>query len=283
MEAAGRVGHGPPRPYGAKYRRMAGAAGLLALLVLNLGSARAFCHVGALGLAQPHRGALQARSLRPRASPGLRRAPGGLHRLQASAPAGQGEERVGPVKLQTAYLIAGGATALAWLGCALAALATYKPWRYTHNTIGVLQALTALPLIWASFYGLATASREGIFRLRLPDCRRLNVRVYLCAISIWARAWPANSLSPSVTTPARARSSLHMERNHGLVLASFHISTGAHSGPRRLSTSTPSGGSAHASVRRCAVPQHLARVCHGSVFGPHILGRARLHVASRQI
>ncbi len=172
-----------------------GAAGLLALLVLHLGSARAFCHLGALGLAQPHRGALQARSLRPRASPGLLHPPGGLHRLQARAPAGHGEEKVGPVKLQTAYLIAGGTTALAWLGCALAALATYKPWRYTHNTIGVLQALTALPLIWASFYGLATASREGIFRLRLPDCRRLNVRVYLCIIFIWASAWPTKCLT----------------------------------------------------------------------------------------
>ena len=32
--------------------------------------------------------------------------------------------------------------------CAHQALATYKPWRVRHNSIGVAQALTALPLLW---------------------------------------------------------------------------------------------------------------------------------------
>ena len=92
--------------------------------------------------------------------------------------------KAGPFKFETAYLLAGSATAFVWIGCAFGALATYKPWRYTHNAVGVLEALSALPLIWACFYGLAAASREGWLRLRLPDCRRLNLGI--AAASIWS-------------------------------------------------------------------------------------------------
>ncbi len=68
----------------------------------------------------------------------------------------------------------------------------------------MLEALTALPLIWACSYGLAAGARYSIYllcyykstnadakgaarggwsRLQLPECRRLNVA--LAASSIW--------------------------------------------------------------------------------------------------
>jgi len=80
------------------------------------------------------------------------------------------------------YMLAGAATVGAWGACSIGALATYKPWRYTHNAIGVLQALTAVPLIWAVFSVLMRASREA-GGLRAPACRRLNVAV--AGASIW--------------------------------------------------------------------------------------------------
>ena len=80
------------------------------------------------------------------------------------------------------YLFAGVATVGAWGACYVGALATYKPWRYTHNTIGVLQALTAVPLILAVFSVLMRASREG-GGLKVQAYRRLNVAV--AGASVW--------------------------------------------------------------------------------------------------
>ena len=60
-------------------------------------------------------------------------------------------------RLSAAFLAAGGASSLAWSACAVASLATYKPQRVVHNSIGVAGALSTLPLLWA---GCST-----------PDCR----------------------------------------------------------------------------------------------------------------
>jgi len=110
----------------------------------------------------------------------------GAVQLQASNPRSKSTDPpkvVGLIKLEHAYLATGLATAASWAACALGALATYKPWRYTHNTIGVLQALTALPLIWACFHSLVVGSRDGMLRMRQADCRRLNLG--LAAASCW--------------------------------------------------------------------------------------------------
>lgn len=86
--------------------------------------------------------------------------------------------------LAAAYMLGGGASTAAWSVCAWQALATYKPWRVTHNTIGVAQALTALPLLWAVSASLAAAARDG--RLRRRAFRRLNLG--LAAASLWSAA-----------------------------------------------------------------------------------------------
>ena len=81
------------------------------------------------------------------------------------------------------YLIGGALTAVAWASCAVGALATYKPHRVVHNFIGVSQACTSLPLVWACSTALATAAAsEGA--LRRPEHRRLHLG--LAASSIWS-------------------------------------------------------------------------------------------------
>mmetsp|Transcript_47456 Transcript_47456/g.78535 ORF Transcript_47456/g.78535 Transcript_47456/m.78535 type:complete len:271 (-) Transcript_47456:140-952(-) len=87
-------------------------------------------------------------------------------------------------QLCQAYQVGGGMLTCAWTACAVASLATYKPWRVVHNTIGVVQALTVLPLIWASTTALASAARDGWARLRLASFRRLNLG--LAAACIWS-------------------------------------------------------------------------------------------------
>lgn len=129
---------------------------------------------------------------RDRPTPSISRLRASGSRAKLSGPATLG----GLVKLEHAYLVAGVATTGSWVACALGALATYKPWRYTHNTIGVLQALTALPLIWACFHSLAVGSREGWLRLRQTDCRRLNLG--LAAASFWMAITVA--FSPAFTS-----------------------------------------------------------------------------------
>lgn len=88
------------------------------------------------------------------------------------------------VGLARGYLLGGAATSAAWAACATSALATYKPWRITHNSIGVAQALTALPLVWACCAALSSAARAGRARLRRPEFRRLNLG--LASASLWS-------------------------------------------------------------------------------------------------
>lgn len=90
-------------------------------------------------------------------------------------------------RLSAAYLVAGGATMASWAACAVASLATYKPHRVLHNSIGVAQALTVLPLVWACFSVLADGARPGRRGLGAsPSHRRLNLA--LAAASLWCAA-----------------------------------------------------------------------------------------------
>ena len=84
--------------------------------------------------------------------------------------------------LPPAFQIAGWATAATWSVISVAALATYKPHRIMHNSIGVAQSLTALPLIIACFTALKDAASSG--SLQLAACRRLNLG--LATASIWS-------------------------------------------------------------------------------------------------
>ena len=80
--------------------------------------------------------------------------------------------------LPAGYLASGLCTAVVWAWCAYGSLATYKPHRITHNSIGVAQALTVLPLIWSVTATLAkscAAASGGRSGLRSPECRRLNL------------------------------------------------------------------------------------------------------------
>jgi len=100
----------------------------------------------------------------------------------ASAAAAEPPADPMPNLLSDALRVCGSATALAWMGCASFALCTYKPHRIVHNLIGVSQALTALPLLWASFSCLSAAVAES--RLRSPEGRRLSLA--LAVASVWS-------------------------------------------------------------------------------------------------
>ena len=76
-----------------------------------------------------------------------------------------------PSNLRTALLIGGAGSTAAWTATASFALCTYKPHRWTHNLIGVSQALTALPLLWACLAVLHAAAKpdgDGL-SLRSPE------------------------------------------------------------------------------------------------------------------
>ena len=73
---------------------------------------------------------------------------------------------------------------LAWSACALASLATYKPHRVLHNSIGVAQALTALPLLQSTTTCLAEAARDGWLQMARPEHRTLNLG--LGAAAMWS-------------------------------------------------------------------------------------------------
>ena len=120
----------------------------------------------------------------PRLVPCARAQPG--HQRSLVTTLCQREDSSKNARLSTAYVVAGGATTCAWAACAVASLATYKPHRIVHNSIGVAGALTALPMIWGSFGALAIAVRGGRVALRQPQYRRLNLG--LAAASIWATA-----------------------------------------------------------------------------------------------
>ena len=112
-------------------------------------------------------------------------------------------------RLGAAFLAAGGATSVAWTACAVASLATYKPHRIVHNSIGVAGALSALPLVWAVCGALAAAARRGgRAALRQVEYRRLSLG--LAAASVWSIV--AVACSPILTAatvrtsdPARPR------------------------------------------------------------------------------
>ena len=106
-------------------------------------------------------------------------------------------------RLGAAFLTAGGATSAAWAACAVASLATYKPHRIVHNSIGVVGALSALPLVWAVCSALAAAARrDGRAALRRVEYRRLSLG--LAAASVWSIV--AVAFSP-VLTAATVRTS----------------------------------------------------------------------------
>ena len=106
-------------------------------------------------------------------------------------------------RLGAAFLMAGGATSAAWTACAVASLATYKPHRIVHNSIGVAGALSALPLVWAVCGALAAAARRGgRAALRQVEYRRLSLG--LAAASVWSIV--AVAFSP-ILTAATVRTS----------------------------------------------------------------------------
>ena len=106
-------------------------------------------------------------------------------------------------RLGAAFLTAGGATSAAWTACAVASLATYKPHRIVHNSIGVAGALSALPLVWATCGALAAAARRGGHAaLRQVEYRRLSLG--LAAASVWSIV--AVAFSP-ILTAATVRTS----------------------------------------------------------------------------
>mmetsp|Transcript_23505 Transcript_23505/g.53015 ORF Transcript_23505/g.53015 Transcript_23505/m.53015 type:complete len:364 (+) Transcript_23505:3-1094(+) len=109
----------------------------------------------------------------------------GYGAIGASLPiAGNVDGSVEP-RLEQAYNAAGLATMGTWAACSVASLATYKPHRLMHNSIGVIQALTALPLIWACTRSLASAAHaDGRKSMRARECLRLNLG--LAASSIWS-------------------------------------------------------------------------------------------------
>ena len=87
--------------------------------------------------------------------------------------------------LRAAYLASGAASALAWSTTSAWALGTYKPHRIAHNTVGVLQALTVIPLICSTFGSLASAAaHSGRAALRHVIFRRLNLGC--AAASLWS-------------------------------------------------------------------------------------------------
>lgn len=92
-------------------------------------------------------------------------------------------------RLYAGYLLGAGATTCSWAACAIVSLATYKPHRITHNSIGVLQAFTVLPLIWSVFVSLAFAARRGRSLLHQPEIRKLNFGLAIAslwsAVTIW--------------------------------------------------------------------------------------------------
>jgi hypothetical protein len=75
---------------------------------------------------------------------------------------------------------------IAWSLCAFNALTTYKPHRIVHNSVGVIQSLSVLPVIWAACASLAAAARLDREQLSSPCCRRLHLG--LVAASIWSAA-----------------------------------------------------------------------------------------------
>lgn len=100
-----------------------------------------------------------------------------VHQLSAS-----NEDSGGLLPL--AYQAAGIASAATWAAIAVGALATYKPHRITHNSIGVMQALTALPIIISCCAALADFAKGGWSELQSEDARRLNLG--LAAASMWS-------------------------------------------------------------------------------------------------
>ena len=182
-------------------RATSGRHRVIACLIVGTGAADAFLIHGVAG---GRAGLRPGPGAEKPGLPKLARAPAQARlapAMRVAGPAGKMPPpgpAAGPfgVQLHTAFQVAGASTATVWLGCALGALATYKPWRYTHNTIGVTQALAAIPVIWAAFASLAVAAREGWVRLRSPDCRRLNLG--LAAASVWSAI--AVAFAPAFTS-----------------------------------------------------------------------------------
>ena len=117
--------------------------------------------------------------------------------LQAEPPSAA-EDDLGPTP--TAYALGGRGAMLAWSACALVSLATYKPHRLLHNSIGVAQALTALPLLQSSTTCLAEAARGGWSQLARPEHRTLNLG--LAAAALWSAVTVA---AAPLFTSARVR------------------------------------------------------------------------------
>ena len=84
------------------------------------------------------------------------------------------------------YSLAGGATVLSWSACAAFALGTYKPHRIVHNLIGILQALTVVPMIWSAFTALGNArAADGDGRGTASEFAR-QLLLALAVSSVWS-------------------------------------------------------------------------------------------------
>lgn len=112
--------------------------------------------------------------------------------------------------LANAFLVGGAASSVAWGVCAHQALATYKPWRIRHNSIGVAQALTTLPILWGTARALSSATRATTAASSAATTttigehrqyRRLSLG--LAAASVWAAvgvAWSRHFTAAVVRT-----------------------------------------------------------------------------------
>ena len=72
------------------------------------------------------------------------------------------EKPAGLPQVRNGLFISQVGTVAAWSACAQFAMCTYKPHRLVHNYIGTTQALTAIPLIWACFSVLISATKQGV-------------------------------------------------------------------------------------------------------------------------
>lgn len=113
------------------------------------------------------------------AGPGLHPSPNSALRLRpALAVEAQSAQQL-PL-LAAAYKLSGATTCAAWAACSWVSMARV-PFAIPlvavpslHDTLCVASALAPLPLIWAYFSALASASMLGWRQLRQLTCRRLN-------------------------------------------------------------------------------------------------------------
>ena len=151
--------------------------------------------------------------------------PAAARRTRSGVPIAENKQDAHAIR-QPAALIAGGvATSAAWSASVSFALCTYKPWRIVHNSIGVAQGLTALPLILSctsALHEAAVAHEEGI---NTPACRKLALA--LVASNIWAAV--AVVWAPALTSAnVRTIDPVIFPRGGMIAAAGVHLVTAFH-------------------------------------------------------